>query len=420
MEDLRGQCYDGAANMSGRATGVQAKLKKVQPKALYVHCTAHRFQLAVQATMTAVREVRDAIGEAAKLIEFFRHSPKRLACLRVIGASSSLRPLCPTRWTCSEPALRSILDNWIAIRASLDDISHDRTTSVEAGSTGSGLLKSMSSFDFWFGINLASHLFMMTNPVAKAVQSTKATVSSNLRLVGELEAGVRDQRERFPAFWEKMIAKADELEIDPPRTRRPTRRRRRLDEGAAPHQPASPEEEYRRVYCSAVDNLAGWLESRFNTGDDSILATAEEALVTGDSKATEAAADVFGLDANRLILHTEILHDTCSRRGTRLTSLHDITTLLSKDSVLRDLLPEVTQLARLMLTVPATSCSSERSFSLLRRLKSYLRTNMSQVKLNYAAVCATYAEELNELDLTDLIAEFIGRSAKRQRLFGAC
>ena len=29
MESLRGQCYDGAANMSGRATGVQAQMKKV-------------------------------------------------------------------------------------------------------------------------------------------------------------------------------------------------------------------------------------------------------------------------------------------------------------------------------------------------------------------------------------------------------
>ena len=98
--------------------------------------------------MTGVREMRDAVGEAARLIELFRHSPKRLTCLRVAGASSSLRPLCPTRWTCLEPALRAVLDNWIAIRAALDDISHDKTTSVEAGITGSGLLKYMSSFDF--------------------------------------------------------------------------------------------------------------------------------------------------------------------------------------------------------------------------------------------------------------------------------
>ena len=44
----------------------------MQPKALYVHCTAHRFQLAVQGAMTAVREMRDAVGEAARLIDIFQ------------------------------------------------------------------------------------------------------------------------------------------------------------------------------------------------------------------------------------------------------------------------------------------------------------------------------------------------------------
>ena len=142
--------------------------------------------------------------------------------------------------------------------------------------------------------------------------------------------------------------------------------------------------------------------------------------MTGDSKAAETTAGAFGLNATRLALHTEMLHDTCSRRGTRLTSLHDVTTLLAKDPALRDLLPDLTQLVRLMMTVPATSCSSERSFSLLRRLKSYLRANISQVKLNYAAVSATYAEEVNDLDLDEIIAEFTRRSTQRQRLFGAC
>lgn len=35
---LRGQTYDGAANMSGKYAGVQAFLRQAQPLALFVHC----------------------------------------------------------------------------------------------------------------------------------------------------------------------------------------------------------------------------------------------------------------------------------------------------------------------------------------------------------------------------------------------
>ncbi len=38
---LRGQTYDGAANMSGHLSGVQAHIRKEQPLAIYVHCGPH-------------------------------------------------------------------------------------------------------------------------------------------------------------------------------------------------------------------------------------------------------------------------------------------------------------------------------------------------------------------------------------------
>ena len=39
--NIRGQCYDGASNMSGEYRGLQARIKDEAPKALYVHCYAH-------------------------------------------------------------------------------------------------------------------------------------------------------------------------------------------------------------------------------------------------------------------------------------------------------------------------------------------------------------------------------------------
>ena len=48
LSDCRGQAYDGAANMRGRLSGVQARISADYPKALYIHCFCHSLNLAVQ------------------------------------------------------------------------------------------------------------------------------------------------------------------------------------------------------------------------------------------------------------------------------------------------------------------------------------------------------------------------------------
>ncbi len=52
-----GQCYDGAAVMSGCNNGVQEKFRKEVPHALYVHCHAHRLNLTL---VDCVRNIQPA------------------------------------------------------------------------------------------------------------------------------------------------------------------------------------------------------------------------------------------------------------------------------------------------------------------------------------------------------------------------
>ncbi|CAH0547302.1 unnamed protein product [Brassicogethes aeneus] len=76
---LRGQCYDGAANVSGKISGLQQRLLEEEPRALFVHCNAHNLNLAVQDGIEKVFEARKFIGEVKELINFVRDSPKRVA-----------------------------------------------------------------------------------------------------------------------------------------------------------------------------------------------------------------------------------------------------------------------------------------------------------------------------------------------------
>jgi hypothetical protein len=46
IENIRGQGYDGASNMQGGWNGLQALVSNDCPYAYYIHCFAHRLQLA--------------------------------------------------------------------------------------------------------------------------------------------------------------------------------------------------------------------------------------------------------------------------------------------------------------------------------------------------------------------------------------
>lgn len=51
INDCRGQCYDGAANMSGAKSGVSTQILKEEPRAIYTHCYGHALNLAAGDTI---------------------------------------------------------------------------------------------------------------------------------------------------------------------------------------------------------------------------------------------------------------------------------------------------------------------------------------------------------------------------------
>ena len=116
---------------------------------------------------------------------------------------------------------------------------------------------------------------------------------------------------------ERVTVEATDLDIDPPRLKRASRPPRRRNEGPAPHSPETPEDAYRCIFYAAVDSLAATLQRRYETGDESVLATAEKALLTGKRGAVQETAGAFGLNARRLALHVEMLEDICTRRGSQ-------------------------------------------------------------------------------------------------------
>ena len=93
---------------------------------------------------------------------------------------------------------------------------------------------------------------------------------------------------------------------------------------------------------------------------------------------------------------------------------------LMQENDLFDMLPEFAKVMVILAVIPATSGSAERSFSALRRLKTYLRNTMGQERINSIALINIERECANavmEKDMERIINIFASRKGRNSSFF---
>ena len=78
-----------------------------------------------------------------------------------------------------------------------------------------------------------------------------------------------------------------------------------------------------------------------------------------------------------------------------------------------DCYPNISIAYRILFTVPMTVASAERSFSKLKLLKNYLRSIMSQERLNGLATLCIEKKLLDQININAIIDDFASRNARR-------
>ena len=118
---MRGQCYDGASNMSGCRSGVATILQAEQPTAFYTHCYGHSLNLAVSDTMKNSATMKRALDTTLEITKLIIDSPRRDNLFQKLKEEISLgspgiRVLCPTRWTVKADSMKSIISNYSVLQ----------------------------------------------------------------------------------------------------------------------------------------------------------------------------------------------------------------------------------------------------------------------------------------------------------------
>ena len=82
------------------------------------------------------------------------------------------------------------------------------------------------------------------------------------------------------------------------------------------------------------------------------------------------------------------------------------------------MMPNFVNLLELILVNPAISATATRSFSLARRLKTWMRSTMLPGCLNAVAILHEHKTLADRLNLTDIAKEFVSRDEFRTCAFG--
>ena len=82
------------------------------------------------------------------------------------------------------------------------------------------------------------------------------------------------------------------------------------------------------------------------------------------------------------------------------------------------MITEIITLCKLLLVNPATSAAGERSFSSARRLKTWLRSTMTQTRFSNLTILNTHKQRTDKLCLIDVANEFAALNENQKSNFG--
>ena len=232
--------------------------------------------------------------------------------------------------------------------------------------------------------------------------------------------------ESFALFFDLVNRFCELTGTDPPVLPRKRRAPQRLEVGSAEgSHSATVEDHYRRQYYEVIDIAISSITGRFDQPGYRMYRNLECLLASAANgqecdQFFESVTGLYKDDFDRSLLSAQLQNlRTCFIDSGKSVSLGECVAFLRDLSLpQKSFFSEVCLLARLIIVMPASNAVSERSFSAMRRLKTYLRCTMRQSRLNHLLLLNLNQEKVDQLDIDAIGDEFIRGSEHRLRQFG--
>lgn len=236
-----------------------------------------------------------------------------------------------------------------------------------------GFCQTIQDFDFNFFLIIFGNILPQATILFNIIQTKIFDVTYCNKKIFDFLNHLKNMKNDFDRVW----LKSEQYHTDIPSRSK----RQRVAEVSVDRKT-----NYRRLYFEIIDVLISKTNERFTEITQltffSLLdfSKFEQYINQFPTNAMNSLKDTYGEYFDFAILRSE-LSIIYSSTEFHKVNIHELWMYL-KSTGLSDSLPQVTKLASLIVTIPATSAGAERSFSCLKRVKTHLRNSQSQNRLS--------------------------------------
>ncbi|XP_066385182.1 uncharacterized protein [Miscanthus floridulus] len=303
------------------------------------------------------------------------------------GQDLTVKSLSNTRWESRIKSVRAIRYQAPQLRSALLWLSEDGDTEQKDRSDAKNLYDVLGSFEFILGMVIWHDILYSVNIVSKKLQSPSMCIDSTLQ---HIEGMVNYfQNYRNTGFADSVVTTTEialEIGVEPSfPVKRRSIRKKQFDETECNEAILEAENDFEAFYFLVmVDMAISSLKSRF--------------------KKLQSFNEKIGFLMNSTSLKAldgVALKDHCIKFAKKISSGGssdvDVNNMISKLAVMQSTLP----------------ASAKRTFSKLKLLKNYLRSVMSQERLNGLATLCIKKKLLDEIDIEAIINDFAAANVRR-------
>lgn len=377
-EKLVAQSYDGAATMAGNINGVQALIKTTHPHALFIHCYAHVLNLVLSHTVNSIRECKIFFSTLGGIAAYFSRSPKRAKFLDNF-LQRRLPSVCPTRWNYTKRLVNTVFlhkNDLCEVFTAI--LNHHNEIEQEMLAPANGFLSTLTDFTFCFLLRTFDKIFTFTSVLYNILQTKAFDIVFCRQKIDEIRKSIAAMRSDFESVYAETIKEVGE----------PSKRN---------------QINYKQVYCEIFDNINNHFITRFQDyGSLQFLGLISNDKGKYDLYQTHFPQEEFSslfrsygssFDDVRLRNELIVFYSSDEFKG---KNPFELLRILS-ESAMSKCFPQVTHLVALICTIPVSTASVERSFSALKRIKTYARNRTGEKRLSNLAVISIEAALLEDM-----------------------
>lgn len=287
------------------------------------------------------------------------------------------------------------------------------------------LCAKIKDYKFICSLILWHDLLDRINPVSKQLQEKGLNVTLDLKAISNLKTFIEEYRSdiSYKGILEKAKELSEEVDGEPQfKTFEEVRRRKKkchFDYEHADESPQSPEEKFRaNVFFRILDTAWASLNERFDAMKNhcdnfSFLSNLSEIDNTNLKIKCSILEKLLQCSDNKDINAEELYDEIVASKDIFTAGMNDPFDILNLIVSNNLCFPNFMIILRILLSIPVSVASSERSFSKLKLIKTYLRSSISQERLTNLSLIAIENEICQEIDVKEIIEKFVNLKCRK-------